>query len=221
MQSIVVNHLKLQRHRDSTRQNYYGIWKNFNEFFIKLDHKPIDWEDRIVLYVAFLIQNKRKSSTIKSYISAIKAVLFNGGIEIQEDATLLAALTRACKLKNDKHNNRLPIRKSVIKLLVKSVNKLYGTQPYLNKLYRALILATYYGMFRIGEVTTSDHIVKATNAHVGTNKPKFMMILTSSKTHNQGDKPQIVKISGSAFNSTDITCLFKAMNDYCKIRQPK
>ena len=83
------------------RLNYYGIWKNFNDFFIKLDIKPNNWEDRLVLYTAFLIINNRKSSMVKSYISAIKAVLYNGGVKICEDTTLLSSLTKACNLKND------------------------------------------------------------------------------------------------------------------------
>ena len=75
------------------KTNYYGIWKNFNNFIIQLDIKLTNWEDRLVLYLAYLIQGNRKSKTIKSYISAIKAVLYNSGIEISEDTALLAALT--------------------------------------------------------------------------------------------------------------------------------
>ena len=219
---MIVEKLKLMRHRDSTRTNYYGIWNNFNEFFLKLDEKPDKWEERLVLYVAFLIQNKRKSSTIKSYVSAIKAILFNGGIEIQEDRTLLASLTKACKLNNDIHNNRLPIRKSVIKLLLKALEKKYSaTEPYLMIMYRALILSTYYGMFRIGEVTASPHVVKACNVEIGVNKPKLMFVLTSSKTHTKGDKPQIVKISGSSLSTTDKSmCPFNTMQQCLKIRKP-
>ena len=36
----IVEQLKLQRHRQSTKDNYYGIWKTFNQFFIRLDIKP-------------------------------------------------------------------------------------------------------------------------------------------------------------------------------------
>ena len=47
---------------------------------------------------------------------------------------------------------------------------------------------------RIGEVTASPHIVKANDVYVGLNKHKLMMLLHSSKTHNQNTKPQIIKI---------------------------
>ena len=46
----VIENLKLQKFRNSTKMNYYGIWKNFNQFFLKLDVKPDNWEDRLTLY---------------------------------------------------------------------------------------------------------------------------------------------------------------------------
>ena len=64
---MIVDKLKGQRHRKTTRDNYYGIWKTFNEFFIKLDVKPKNWEDRITLFVAYLIDNNRKSMTIRIF----------------------------------------------------------------------------------------------------------------------------------------------------------
>ena len=39
MEEIVIQ-LKQNRHRDSTKRNYYCVWKSFNDFFIRLDIKP-------------------------------------------------------------------------------------------------------------------------------------------------------------------------------------
>ena len=77
----VIDELKFKDNRDSTVKNYYSIWKSFNQFLIRLDHKPECWEDRVLLYCGFLIENKRKLSTIKSYISAIKWILKSDGYE--------------------------------------------------------------------------------------------------------------------------------------------
>ena len=33
----LVEQLRLQRHRDTTRKNYYSVWKFFNRFFVRLD----------------------------------------------------------------------------------------------------------------------------------------------------------------------------------------
>ena len=53
----------------------------------------------------------------------------------------------------------------------------------------------YFGLLRVGEITLSEHIIKAVDVHIGTNKKKMMFILHSSKTHSKGVKPQTIKIS--------------------------
>ena len=65
---------------------YYNAWKNFNKFLVRLDQMPFTWERRVVMYCTFLIHERElKSTTIKSYISAIKAVLANDGYELSLD----------------------------------------------------------------------------------------------------------------------------------------
>ena len=71
----IMDRLKMQSYRNSTRKNYYSVWKNFTEFYLRLDDKRKTWEQRLILFVGFLIQEKKQSSTIKCYVSAIKAVL--------------------------------------------------------------------------------------------------------------------------------------------------
>ena len=39
----IVERLKTGRHRLSMRKSYRNIWKNFNQFFIRLDSKPATW----------------------------------------------------------------------------------------------------------------------------------------------------------------------------------
>ena len=106
----IIENLKRHQYRDSTKRNYYGIWKTFNSFFIRLNEKPDSWESRLILFIAHLIHCNRKSSTIKSYVSAIKAVLNNIDVCIDEDRFILNSLTRACKLKNDSVTIRFPIQ---------------------------------------------------------------------------------------------------------------
>ena len=84
------------------QQEKNGVWNMFNEVFVKLDCKPNTWEERQVLFVGYLIKQKRKSSTIKSYISTIKSVLLTNGIKPGQDTYLLTSLTKACRLKSDR-----------------------------------------------------------------------------------------------------------------------
>ena len=224
---LIIEKLKVERHRKSTQKNYYSIWRIFNQFFIKLDSKPKTWEERLTLFIAYLIQTNIKSNTIKCYISAIKAVLLNDGYEINEDRMLLTSLTRACCLKNDKVCTRLPIRKGLLSLIIKSLPQVIGaSQQYLIVLYTAMLLTAYYGMFRIGELSLSEHVIQVGNVHAGVNKDKLMFILTSSKTHGKDKKPQIIKIDAlsNCSDGTDqdgVICPFKAIKEYIKMRRSR
>ena len=165
-------------------------------FSIRLDVKPDNWEDRLVLFVGFLIEDGKKSSTIKSYISAIKSVLKKDGVEISENKYLLGSLTKACKYVNDQVYVRLPIQKGLLNLILKEIEQLFEerNQVYLKNLYLALFSTAYYGLFRIGEVAEGTHTIKARDVHVGDNKQKMLFILRTSKTHWSDSKPQTVKI---------------------------
>ena len=80
----IIEILSSSRHRDSTKKNYYSVWRTFNQFFIWLDRKPDSWEERITLFAAHLIQMKKKSSMVKSYVSVIKAVLSDMNVTVNE-----------------------------------------------------------------------------------------------------------------------------------------
>ena len=73
----ILEKLKCQTTRKSTSDNYYSIWRKFNQFLIKLDRKPQTWERRVALYGAYLVDIGTQSSTIKSYFSAIKKILWD------------------------------------------------------------------------------------------------------------------------------------------------
>ena len=225
----IVNKLKNERNRSSTKENYYGIWKKFNEFFIRLDEKPDSWEERLVLFIGYLINTKKKSSTIKSYISAIRAVLQADGVELNEDRYLITSLTRACRFQNDHVRIRLPIKKGLLLILIKYLDKIFGTQPYLLRLYKALFMTAYYGLFRVGELTTGSHPILARDVH---NKKKMMFILRTSKTHWTDVKPQIIKISNidknhnadstlsqNNFGNFGHICPFQALRDFIAVRK--
>ena len=136
-----------------------------------------------------------QSLTLKSYVSAIKTTLTLDGYHWSNDLILLKTLTRACRLVNDKLSVRLPIRRRFLEMILFEVQRTYGSQPYLEALYMAAFALGYYGLFRAGELGDSKHSIKAKNVYIGTNKKKMLFILYSSKTHNEGNRPQEVKIS--------------------------
>ena len=221
----IIENLRADRHRNSTKKAYYSVWKNFNKFSIKLDIKPNSWEDRLILFVGHLVKQKRKSSTINSYVSAIRAVLMNDGIKLNENKYLLTSLTKACKLHNDQVRIKLPIQKGMLRIILKSTENFFMDkgQDYLAKMYLAIFTSAYYGMLRIGEMATGDHPILAKNVHIGKNKDKILFILRTSKTHTRASKPQIIKITALQPVSTLETaekpwCPFKILGDYLSIR---
>ena len=180
------------------------IWKQFNKFFLRLDRKPPSWEDRLTLFVHHLIQEKKKANMIRCYISAVKSVLKDNGVVLCKNKYLISSLTKAWKLNSNMHvRTRLPIQKGMLTVLLKTVNNQFAQQPYLRRLYSALLSTAYFGLFRIGEVTQGTHPVLAKDVHIGVNKNKLKFILRTSKTHWIDSKLQIIKISSVDFNESN------------------
>ena len=167
IEGIILN-LRNKQHRESTKKSYLCIWKTFNEFIIKLDVKPSTWEQHLTLFVTYVINEKKKSSTVKSYISAVKAILADGDIEINEDWFLLNSLTRVCRLNNDRVWIWLPIHKDMLNVIISTTTEyfMHGNQVYLTSLYSAMFATMYYGLFRVEEVTESEHTIKACDLHM-------------------------------------------------------
>ena len=164
--------------------------KTFNEFIVKLDRTLTNWCDRITLFIGYIVSCNKQSCTIRSYLSAIRAVLGDNDIKINQDQFLLSSLTRACKLKNDKIRQRLPIQKGLLILILRQIDEHFTAQPFLATLYRALFSTAYFGLLRVSELTatSSQHVVLARDVHMASNKNKFMFVLRTSKMHHEGHK---------------------------------
>ena len=184
------------------------------------------WEHRISLYGAYLIDKGTKSATIKSYFSAIKHILRTDGYELKIDDLLLNTLVWVLCLVNDKVLTRLPIHSNLLEILLFEVEMYYNMQYYLEILYKTIFIVAYYRLSRIGEVSFSQHAIKAKNVNVGHNKNKILLVLYSSKTHAAESRPQQVKVSGidtpTIDNSVKLKqrffCPFPLMRSYTKLR---
>ena len=198
----IIEELRNGAHQDSTKHTYHKVWTSFNKFLIRLDDIPSRWETRVSLFTAYLIKHEElKSSTVKTYISAIKAVLQRDDYQWDQEYFLLNSLTKACKLKNDKVKTRLPIQCGLLELILFQLQKHFRKrkQHFLELLYKAAFLLAYYGLLRVGEITQSQHSLKARDIHEGRDKNKMLIVLHSSKTHTRGDRPQKIRIEGKEF----------------------
>ena len=205
-------------------KNYVCVWRQFNRFIVNLDIIPKNWEDRASLFIGYLIQVKQMQlSTIKSYLSAIKHILINDKYKWDDSQILLTALTHACKMKNARVTARLPISCGFMELILFELQRRFQDQPYLECLYKTLFAISYYGLMTVGEVTRSPHVLKAKDVHIARNKDKVLLVLHSSKTHSEKDRPQTIKITA---NQTEKSgrytkrhfCPFNLMRSYLHIR---
>ena len=79
-------------------------------------------------------------------------------------------------------------------MILRTTEQYFRDQPFLNMLYQALFATSYFGLFRVGELTLGEHTVKARDVQIGKNKNKMLFILRTSKTHWKDAKPQMIKI---------------------------
>ena len=118
---------------------------------------------------------------------------------------------------------RLPIQKGMLDVIIRHIRNHFLTHPYLEKLFNAIFASAYYGLLRIGEVTTSEHVILADNVHIAENKQKILFVLRSSKTHWADSKPQMVKVTAEdelSYSShyPQDTCPFKILREYLHLR---
>ena len=158
---LILEQLKSVKNRKSTRENYLSVWRKFNQFVIKLDKKPRHWEDRASLFGAPLVKSGVQSSTLRSYMSAIKRILIDDGYQWNNDRLLLGMLIRGCKVINDQFRTRLPIRCGLLEMLLFEIKRIFAekNQYFLEITYTTIICILYYGLFRIRELTMSEHVI--------------------------------------------------------------
>ena len=77
--------------------------------------------------------------------------------------------------------------------------------------------------YLVGEVTASEHTIKAKDVHEAQNKSQYLIYLYTSKTHGRGDRPQKVKIAPvSTKDNTQVHffCPVLYIKAYLAIRRP-
>ena len=157
-----------------------------------------------MLFVTHLIDKGMQSSTVRSYVSAIKKILIEDGYQWNNTKILLSSLTRACRLVNDHVKTRLGINVGLLEVLLFEIQRFFRknnkNQPYLVLLYQTIFALGYYGLMRVGKLTFSKHIKKATYVHLATNKQQILIVLYSSKTHSKANRPQKIKITADVRN---------------------
>ena len=110
-------------------------------------------------------------------------------------------------------------------MLIDKTHALFSNQPYLDALYTALFSTAYFGMFRVGELTSGEHPVLVNDVQIDRNKQKILFILRTSKTHGYHAKPQLVKIQSYSMksdtnhqNKNSCNCPYSILRTYISMR---
>ena len=94
---MIAERLTREQRCRATRRTYKYGWYNFNNFLINLDCRPESWDEKLALFTAYLIQNANPGPTIKSYVSAVKAILQEDGAHIEDNSVTLTSLLKPTK----------------------------------------------------------------------------------------------------------------------------
>lgn len=210
--------------RDSTKRAYRTAYLDFTKFNLSLNNMPERLDDQLAVYVAYRVELGDHSNTIESYLSGIKYMLNKDGIEINTRTTRLRALIKACKYKNDKVIHRMAITETLLVKLVKQLDSIFASQPYLRKLYRCMMVMGFYGMLRVGEMASGAHPILARDVHFNHRLKKVQLILRTSKTHGKGNQPQYVKFASNdarVFLYNKKFCPYTVVVDYLEARGPR
>ena len=209
-------------HKRSTKKNYHTVWENFNKFVIRLDYQPDTWEEKVSLYIAFLSENNIKSTTMRSYISAIKAKLSMDGYKWDKNLFQFSALTKACKLQNDRIKVRLPILEEFLRCILMEIYRKFRNMEMVNEVYNkamylSAVMVEYYGLFRIGEIARGDHSMKAKDVHIDEKLRRMLVVLHTSKTHDRSERPQ--KIAIDTIKNEQVFCPVIQTFKYSRMRK--
>ena len=141
---LIIEKLLGFKNRNLTTKMYLSVWRLFNRFVMSLDIRPKLWEDRTILFIGYLVDKGMQSTTVKSYVSAIKRMLVDDGYPWEDGKILLTSLTKACRIINDQVMHRLPIRCGLLELILFKVRCRFASdQAYLCILYMILIAIGY------------------------------------------------------------------------------
>lgn len=152
--------------KSSTQRTYRSAYLEFTRFNLSLDNMPELLDDQLAIFVASRVEKGDYSHTVESYLSGIKSMLAVDGIEINTRTARLRALIKACKYKNDRVIQRMPIKEALLVRIIRQVDIMFAGQPYLASLYKCMLVMGYFGMMRVGEMASGDHPVMARDVHL-------------------------------------------------------
>ena len=170
----------------------------------------------LALFIAYLVNQSYKPSTISFYVSAIGYVHKLKAIPDPTSSFLILKLLRACHKQQKIFDSRMPIVKPVLERLMLTLVHT-GTDHYHQHLFQTMFALAFYAFLRIGEITIRGkdrhdaHLIQKNQIRMQTKHFELKFI---SYKHSQGQpfSLSVVEAQGQG------PCPVQAMQAYLQVR---
>ena len=204
----------------STKNCYTRAWELFGMCMVALNltfrgliDLPLHYS-KILLYIGFLHMNGYSSSTITTYVSALGYIhKIKGLVNPTTMLVVQKALSAANKL-NPSVDSRLPITLTILEQLNLALCHTVSC-PYNRVLLQAMNTTAFYGLMRIGEITTdTDGGISLMLSNITIFKTYIVLKITKFK-YNLKRQPFDIVLCRQAQLSI---CPFTSLINYLKYR---
>ena len=162
----------------------------------------------MVEFMAFMSLAGLVPTTIITYISGVKHHLRVRGARDFNDSFLLKLTLKGVAASPHELDVRLLITLPVLERMLHALPLVHDNQ-FEVCMYSVLLTVGFHGLFYLGELAMSEHVILSENVHIGTNK--VVIIFPTSKT-NCTCTAQHVTI-----NTSSTACPIKAITAYALI----
>ena len=199
----------------STRKAYRRFIQRFNDFCSSKSPAllPLPASNSAVcLFIAYIHESDFAASSICSHLSEISFSHRLSGYPDPCQSFIIQRLILGCKKGSKTSDCCRPILKPMLHQLVRNCSLLEG--GYNQILYQAILLVTYYGFFRLGEILPSknslSHKVVQLD-HISYTPAAVIITLHNYKTR-RSQKPMLVSIKAIATKPCPVKTLMKFLN---------
>ena len=203
---------------EGTRRSYQRAWVVFRQFHAQFYGSPNPV--CLPLYISYLSFRKLAYSTITLHLSAISYAHKLEGFCDPTKSFLIQKLLTA--LSRQRHSDiRLPITRPVLHELIRSL-KYTNSSAFQRALFSAMFLTAFYGLFRIGELSTKStrfacSVVQYRDLKILSREgiPCTAKITITDYKHNSDHRPFDILITR---DDSVPFCPVKTLLGYCKVR---
>lgn len=201
----------------TTRQAYDRFWAKFVEFLTSNNsYHDMPFSATVISdFVAYLHLKNYKPSSISSHLSAITYFHQVARFPDPCDDVIVKRMILGCKKLTPSFDQRLPLLKVHIKKLIVACDHIFKDNMYDRYLYKAIILVTYNGFFRMGELLPRN--LRKCNKVIQFNHVHLTKSHVSLKLHNYKTKKEVKPIDVT-LQRTKVLCPIKSLHRYLTIR---